>query len=236
MNNKRVLILTGTTEILRDELDPSHNDATFGDVFDATLPSKIQYARKHGYDILAMRSFGENRITEFGKNIGNLKVYHSFEMLKLYDVVMWIDADSVITNQNLTIEHFMIDKDHTFYASYDWMWKNSFSAGNFIVQNTENLNELMRVFFEFVPLTTTDQQALNKIHRSTPIGKTIKVLDHRFLGAVPKDIEKCSVWKGRPSVMSPWKVGDFLAHMTGVTNKDRLSLIDKVLFESNQMN
>jgi hypothetical protein len=144
---------------------------------------------------------------------------------------MWIDGDSVITNPNLSIDHFMLDDEHTFYASYDWMWKNSFSAGNFIVKTTKHLRDFMSMFYQFVPQATTDQMALNMMYRNTQMGKTIKVLDHEFLGAVPREIQNCAVWKNRPPVMSPWKRGDFLAHMTGVTNKDRVELIQKVLQE-----
>jgi hypothetical protein len=60
MKNKRVLLLTGTSDVLKD----THykDDNSMEEVFDLTLPSKQKYVKKHGYDILSMRSFGyDNR-------------------------------------------------------------------------------------------------------------------------------------------------------------------------------
>lgn len=53
--SKRTLIITGTTDFGRN---PDSTDNTMEEVFDLTLPSKEKYAQKHGYDFLAMRSFG----------------------------------------------------------------------------------------------------------------------------------------------------------------------------------
>ena len=41
--NKRVLVLTGTTDILRQ---PNETDNTMEEVFDLTLPSKQIYVKK----------------------------------------------------------------------------------------------------------------------------------------------------------------------------------------------
>ena len=78
--SKRVLVLTGTTDILRQ---PNETDCTMEEVFDLTLPSKQRYVKKHGYDLLSLRSFGkdkQNRFTEF--DLGFLRVLRTFEMLE----------------------------------------------------------------------------------------------------------------------------------------------------------
>ena len=41
MDDRRILVMTGTTDVLRDVLDPNHTDAVMEEVFDSTLPSKV---------------------------------------------------------------------------------------------------------------------------------------------------------------------------------------------------
>ena len=102
--NKRVLVLTGTTDILRQ---PNETDNTMEEVFDLTLPSKQRYVKKYGYDLLSLRSFGKDRQNRFTESdIGFLRVLRAFELLENYDIVMWIDADSIITNHNFSIDDF----------------------------------------------------------------------------------------------------------------------------------
>ena len=137
----RVLLITGTTDIVRNP-----EDLSMTEVFDLTLPSKQRYAKKHGYDLLSLRSFGEDKNKVFGsKKIGFLRVVCCFEMLQYYDTVMWIDADAIITNHNYKIEDF-INGDPTLTVSWDWDGKNTFSTGNFILRNTEKTKELFNMF------------------------------------------------------------------------------------------
>ena len=139
MKNKRVLLLTGTTDILRS---PNETDNTMEEVFDLTLPSKQRYAKKYGYDLLSLRSFGSDKQNIFkDKHLGFLRALRAFEMLEHYNIVMWIDADSIITNDNFSINDFQIDENHSFYASWDWNnVGHSFSTGNFIIHKTKNTN------------------------------------------------------------------------------------------------
>ena len=147
--NKRVLIITGTTDMGKGLLPgwPSAEDRTMEDVFDLTLPSKQRYCKKHGYDLLSLRSFGTDKKNRFKDNdIGALRVLRTIEISEYYDVVMWIDADSIITNDNLTIEDFPLDDNCCFYASWDWNGKSSMSTGNFIIKPNKHLEYFETIF------------------------------------------------------------------------------------------
>ena len=109
MGSKRVLVMTGVSDIdcIRDIRDPHRTDNTYADLNDLTLNSKERYARKHGYDFLSVRSFGADHLARFDvSQIGHMRAYRAFRLLKEYDIVMWIDADSVVTCDDYKIEDF----------------------------------------------------------------------------------------------------------------------------------
>ena len=229
--NKRVLILTGTTDILRN---PNETDFTMEEVFDLTLPSKVNYAKKHGYDILALRSFGTDQNNVFTHtDLGFLRVLKTFDMLKHYDIVVWVDADSIITNDIFSIDDFELDDDHCFYVSWDWTNKSTFSTGNYIIKNTPSTENMFKAFLtvgKHVKDTNQwgwEQTTMNIIHTQTNLGKHIKVLDHKFLNAVPKELELLDVWQDRKRIFSPWSPDSFLSHFTGISNKDRIETMQK---------
>lgn len=230
MDDRRILVMTGTTDVLRDVHDPDHTDAFFEDVFDLTLPSKQRYVKKHGYDLCALRSFGKDVDGRFDPNspfwLGPMRILRALDMLQHYDVVMWIDADSVITNDNYKIDDFMPVVGKTFYASYDWHGTSSFSTGNFIVQRTELLDQFMGVFYGSVRNFIEEQQTLNAIYMGTPLSDTMHILDHRFLGSVPCREMYGVHWDGRPDIPYPWDENSFLAHVGGVRNKARLDILN----------
>lgn len=237
--SKRVLILTGTTEILRDRgaVLPDHlkafqesDDNTMTEIYNLTLPSKQRYAQRHGYDFMSMLSFGS--ASQFGfkeTHIGFLRALRAFQMTMLYDVVMWVDADAMITNSDMSVDAFGLDSNHSLYTSFDWQWRNSFSMGNFIIQRTNRLQELFNAFVQVGQLYLEgmgeEQKTLNHIYKASNLSDTIKILDHSYLNGVPKQVETAPCWSGRERVLSPWKEGDFLAHFTGLDNRSRIDII-----------
>ena len=90
---KKVLIITGTTDIGRPE---DSNDSSHEELFELTLPSKQKYAKKRGYDLLIMRSFGDSYPYGLTKNdtawpynehIGFLRAITAFEMLFIEETI-----------------------------------------------------------------------------------------------------------------------------------------------------
>jgi hypothetical protein len=233
---KKVLVLTGSDESMHS-------------VLDMTIPSKQRYIQKHGYDLLVRRSFSP--IPELGfldtlVGIGFLRTLMVFQMLEYYDTVMWIDGDSVITNENMPIEDFLIG-DHSFYASWDWLSHadggqgyTGFSSGNFIIRRTANTKKLFDAFLQvsqhFLQDEGADQVTLNTIYNAggEDLRKEFKVLDHKYLNAVPEFMTTTKTWMADPKrsgptrshvIVSPWNEDCFLAHLTGCTNKDRINIL-----------
>jgi hypothetical protein len=79
---EKVLVFTGADEKMKD-------------VFDLTIPSKLNYAKKWNYDFLMINSFKVySRYGMDDRHIGFSRFIHAMELLSDYDYVMWLDGDS----------------------------------------------------------------------------------------------------------------------------------------------
>ena len=125
-------------------------------------------------------------------------------------------------------------ESHSFYASYDWQWKNSFSMGNFILNKTDKSDLLFDTYYNVGPQFPEEQMTLNAIYRSdiNSLRSTMKVLEHKFLGSIPsvEMYKSVGAWAGRPNIPWPWEEGNFLVHVGGVTNRQRIQIL-KQYFE-----
>lgn len=233
-SKKKVLVLTGS-------------DSNMHTVLDLTIPSKIKYTQKHGYDFQMLRSFKE--LPEFGNldggiNNGFTRTIQAFQMLEHYDVVMWLDGDSIITDDTYCVEDFL-QQDCVVHVSYDWPVASDgstghmgFGFGNFILQNTSDtltvFNTFLQVSQRYLNDGGADQACFNAIYNQTPLRSCFKVLEHRYLNAVPEVVLTTEVWASDPNrvgpnrtfpIVSPWTDTSFLAHLTGCTTQDRITLL-----------
>ena len=211
------------------------SDKTMHELLDLTIPSKQKYASKHGYDFMSLRSFPPDKQCGFEeRHIGFLRAAITFKMLRFYDNVMWIDGDSVVTNFDYKIEDFL-KPEACFTASYDWFCYTSFSAGNFIVQKTKDIENFFNIFLKVskqrIDADDQEQGTLNIMHMGIPsIKHLFNILPHKFLGGVPSFIVDTKSWKDRNNfrvgnVIQPWNKECFLAHLTGISNADRIDII-----------
>jgi hypothetical protein len=165
-------------------------------------------------------------------------------MLEHYDVVMWLDGDSIVTNNTMPIEDFITDT-HTAYFSYDWpvapdgsTGHVGFSGGNFILQLTKDTEALFNTFLQasqqYLHDSGADQACFNAIYNQTPLRGSFKILEHRYLNAVPDFITRTKVWQACPNrtgpnktftIPAPWNEDCFLAHLTGCNTEDRVDLL-----------
>ena len=220
MSFDKTLILTGSEQSMWEVLDES-------------IPSKQEYAKIRGYDFMAVRSFpGDKECKLEERHIGFQRTALAFKLLKFYKTVMWVDADSIITNYDYKIEDF-IKGEETYIASYDWMHYNSFSSGNFIVRRTPNTQDFFNLFLQVsryhLEGIGADQSALNQIFRDLPGQRAnFGILEHKYLNAVPGFLSETRTWKndkGRPTIIHPWTADCFLAHFTGTDNDERVELM-----------
>ena len=237
INNKRILIVTG-------------GDRRVKPILELTLPSKVRYAQMHGYDFLCLNSF--QNYDDFqvdGSDIIGLGFSRTLQLMSMmdsYDLIAWLDSDSIITNPNIKIED-IANTNHTLFFSYDWCVaadlstsNKNFSAGNFIIKKTEFITSIINSFAHsinaFLHDTGSDQALFNALYSSDQIKEHICLLDHRYLNAVPEFVMRTTAWssdprRGKPNfrIESPWNEDCFIAHLTGCTNDDRISLLQNEL-------
>lgn len=227
--NSRVLIITDYTDEFRTEVSASDN--TMADLVEYTLPSKQRYAKKHGYDLLSIRSLGSDFHGVFNKNeIGFQRALRCFEMLISYDIVMWLDADSIITNHDYKIEDFVADYKHTFYASYDWHGYSNFSCGNFIIRKTPSIQQFINKFYSIGSSLSgagrEEQNTLNLMHIHTEFKDEFKVLEHRFLSSIPTEEMYGNRWIAPRPIVGRWNEQSFILHLTGASNRGRIEILN----------
>lgn len=236
--SKRVLLVTGSNDVNKELFDPMAEDnSSYEEVCEMTFPSKQRYAKKHGYDLIHIRNFGEDLNGVIKDNeTWHFRVYRSFMILNEYDLVMWLDADSIITNYDISIENFGVDEDFTFFASYAWPWKKSFSTGNFILKKTNKAKELFQSFYQILRNFEHEQATLNYIHQKNynNLGNIFKILEHKYFDSIPTIQMYNSVgvdWGNRPEINYPWNKDSFMVHLTGIQNKNRVDIAKKYFSE-----
>lgn len=227
---KRTLIMTGS-------------DINLKEVLSLTLDSKINYTKKHNYDLLIKTNWNnvskyhfkdfeaqfQDNSQPYLKVLGFLRVLYAFEMLRDYDNVMWIDADAIITNSNYTIQDITTE-EHCFFVSHDWAWTKSFNTGNFIIKRHKDTQALYETFLEvskhFLSDPCQEQATLNYIYQSNIyLQNVIKVLPWKYLNSVPEWAQTTETWKDRSKIAEPWTEESFIAHLTGLTNEERIHIL-----------
>lgn len=223
---KRTLIVTGYAKEEQD-IYLSNNDIPLRQIADMTITSKQKYTKKHQYDFLSIRDFGvDNEKNLHENNLGFLRVSRTADMLKYYDIVVWLDADSIITNDDIKIEDFPIDNDITFYASYDWNGKNSISGGNFMFVKNKHTDEFLNILYSLNGKVENEQVAFNLLYSRTEYRKTMKILDHDYLNAVPTKEMYAEQWATRPDLQYTWNENSFICHITGASNIHRNRILN----------
>ena len=221
----KTLILTGS-------------DNKMFNLLDLTLKSKIEYCTKHGYDLMVKKQWSD--ITELNfsaeKNIGFVRVFTAFQMLSIYDFVVWIDADAFITNFDYKIED-IANSDHCFFVSRDWVFdkddiNGTFNTGNFILKKTSQIESFFQSFAQvsqsYLNHVMQDQQALNHLYLSGMQSRNMKIVDKKYLNSVPELMFETETWKGRKPIANPWTKDCFIAHLTGALNEERIKVFNKM--------
>lgn len=195
-------------------------------VGDATLESKQEYAKKHGFDFKHYNS-NSDFIPEEHPSFTKLKFI--LNHVDSYDFIVWLDADAIITNPSINIVDDVLSKsansytdvdDPFLFVSLDWSSSdhysntlNKWSAGNMVLKCTEDLKLFFNEAYGLKAYARTplwDQSAMKKVLSSNPIYQNkIVVLDKHVLNAVPV------MFQADHTNESTWCHDHFLAHLTG---------------------
>jgi hypothetical protein len=214
----KVLVISGYHDYESDEL--------YKKVFNMTLKSKIDYCDKHNYDFLTIRKFPCD-----SKDIGKMRLIYCLDLAQRWETVVWVDADSIITNNSISIEEMGLG-DSCFYASPDYgQWALSggyVNTGNFIVKNTSQLQEFSAAFIKAVNQFDNEQTIINHLLRSRGGSNHIQILENKYLGSQPRCVNDVrSILYGVPvDNPRPWINSDLMAHLAGLPNDARVNILN----------
>lgn len=182
-------------------------------VVEITSATKVEYAHKHNYQYAG--HLIKKKPDEYP---AWAKLELLLHLLPTVDRVLWIDADSFVTNPEISLEQIPHIEGLT--ASRDWgvdagLYDFS-SSGMIVTQKALPLIKLASEKKHWANYPLWDQNALREASRD--FNNLLHVLPRRTLNAVPQELH--------PWAMEPWKEGDFLCHLTNKSNKDRRDFLD----------
>ena len=170
------------------------------------LASQELHARTHGYDRITDESvFVPERDATWSK-IPLLQKY-----LPMYDYIMWIDGDVLVTNQDRKIEEFinLLPADKFLLIGRDFQGLN---AGVFVIRNCPlaldflvdawNRPELARVLFH-------EQTAMTDLLATPKYTGQAQVIPHQFINIM-------NAYDYRMDPRIHWMPGDFCIHFAGI--------------------
>ena len=170
------------------------------------LASQELHARTHGYDRITDESvFVPERDATWSK-IPLLQKY-----LPMYDYIMWIDGDVLVTNQDRKIEEFinLLPADKFLLIGHDFQGLN---AGVFVIRNCPlahdfladawNRPELARVLFH-------EQTAMTDLLATPKYSGQAQVIPHQFINIM-------NAYDYRMDPRVHWLPGDFCIHFAGI--------------------
>jgi|UniRef100_A0A6C0D1M5 hypothetical protein len=174
--------------------------------------SKIKYCDKHNYDYIEDESVYDNT-----RPIQWSKILLLIKYLQKYDYLVWIDADTMIMNSDITLESIIntYSNGKDFLACLD----NGIviNTGVFFIKNTEYALSILKLIYtqtDFIYHKYWEQGAFIYLH-SNNINNLIN--NTTILSPNMQYIFNCSIYK--------YKAGYFLIHFLGISNLDHLEKV-----------
>lgn len=201
-------------------------DDAFAEIGDVTTPGKRDYASRYGYAFECVRDYP----TDVHPSWHKLKMLQ--DRIGQYDAIIWLDADSVITNPEsidgslclfayrATDYILMASQDWCAPANEPWISAMGINFGNFVLFNRPGTKKWLAMAAKHTQFATRstccwEQDAVLKCMREDSwFNSQVGRLPRRALNAVHPE---CKL----PSIVAPdpWQPGDFLIHLTNVPDR-----------------
>lgn len=207
MGPMKVLVLTGYDDNMKE----------LGDI---CAPSKERYAKRHGYDYECVREYLPGTHPSWQK-IRLLK-----ERIDKYDTILWLDGDTIVTNNHALEVPYMVH--YVLTASQDWCVRNTqadpwqftmgISMGNFVIYNNEDTHRFLDMIEAKKQYANRGQweqdSVLANMRESDGFNAHVFRLPTHALNSV---LPECQLPGIKPH--RPWQPGDFLVHLTNIPNR-----------------
>jgi hypothetical protein len=162
-----------------------------------SIDNKVRYCMEHGWDLVIGGLVGDQVQEEDvrgrqmeGRSNRWLKVYHILRMFDDYDVILWMDLDTLMTTVEINmVEYFDGDKD--LHLTEDWGFWDRINSGVFGFRTTD----WARKFFEDVwehndgGKGVSDQRSINhvlQLRSKEEREAKVDIMDRSVYNAFPK--------------------------------------------------
>jgi hypothetical protein len=208
MYKKRILIVTGATEIF-----PEKGDTGIMSVLDASMKSKQKYAQKHNYDLICMRSFGSDISGRYKDT--DIGFSYKIEDFELTDQHVFYASPDWNNNNTFNTGNFIIKKTEN--LKY---FKEAFLAASKNFQNEQDT-------INFLFYSTQLKLLMKMIHHRY----LNSALDNKLAIPLLEPSDQVGWSRSRPNVVNPWNKDCFLIHLTGMSNVNRMNITNKIFQE-----
>ncbi len=180
-------------------------------VSDLTIPVMGEYCKRHGYSLLVYadpdceRNICWHRATALMQNLHN------------FDLLVWMDADSLITNHEIELPQFA---QNLITVAKD---RNGINDGVMFVKGGEESRKLIqRIWNED---GTSMQDAMQKLYdKDASVSQLIAVVPQQRFNAYL--MEEYNLPK---ESLGNWSPGDFMLHLPALSMDRRVELINEAI-------
>lgn len=196
-------------------------DNNFLDVANIVMPRWRDYCQKHGYVFIEKIACGSGRHPVWDKVYFTHKVLETNE----YDYVLYLDADTLVTNPEIKVEDLIIE----YSQNKDLMISDDchgLNVGVFIIKYSEwSLGYLEKVWNmpRWINSILGEQIAMREILGYNT--ENVEYVEQKIFNAYKYEIYD----KVFPS--GQWDEKSFLLHLPGYPNDKRVALFEQVISE-----
>lgn len=187
------------------------------DIAKIVVPNTVRYCTRHGY--LWHIHCVDSPFNPFEK------LSKAKSVLKDADVVVSLDADTLITNHNIKVEDIIGEQESVLYIAKDY---NGINAGVFILQRHYLLNTFLErcLLCQGQPGIHCEQDAFVKWVTDFPI------LTKEAVTFIPQKKLNAYMYELYPEIPQPqpgqWETGDFIIHLPGVSMEKRKDILSNI--------
>jgi hypothetical protein len=195
----------------------------YGQAVEIGTRTKVDYCKRHGYSMVIL----EAAPLHFDRPITWLRIPLIFSLMEMgHNHVFYLDADTLITNQDVGLEPFFarLEKaERHLMIAEDIL---SLNTGSFFVRKTWQSLTLLDLIYEndaHLDHYWWEQQALIELTEQHQVVRSLLYLetDARQFNSVPLDFLNLPLSEAERTAYS-WQPGDFVCHFAGLRNTSML--------------
>ena len=212
-------------------------DDNYKDLANISIPNKIEYASKHGYDLFYFDTeIDKSRPPQWSK----IKAVEY--LLNDYEWVWWIDIDALVINMDIKLEEIIdnnydiifTENKYSVISNGSSFYKNSNLSKKFLHEcytlNREILRDVNVNVFDH------EQQPMRKLYQhDLEYNKKIKLIPERVCNSYwytynQSVLQYYPNWNNEENI---YKDGDFVVNFCGRTKEERIDIMKNFFVQKN---